>query len=979
MRTLNRHKLSHGHRHYLDQLSSSHPDAVTNIDVVQLNDIESNAPHNSFIEANPSVDDLSSSLSSVCLFSACSKTQTSYFHDEHHNSNGLDRLVSNALYSNPEMSYLLENGDVEIHLTLANLFAEMVGDHQSKLARVFYLLDRKCSRVNCNVLQQSKIPLCLNDVRKQYTSNACSIIQNLPMPSVSVDGFGRHAYVSLIECIQDLIGHSLSTLQPIVSNLTTASQFPYNCARAQTILHEGSRILSPMSETDLIMFLYEWADAFGPSNSCKDNRGSAWAKTVTISYNPNICVEGDNTYVISIGPASDCHEQVEQQFAKDLELARSGKLLLYSAKHKMKVRVYADILVSLKDQPERRSSNCILLGSSNYTARWGYSGDLYQAYKLIPSCLKCQVMLRNNITQNEIKCLDCLNWETQNIQFNPPEGYPTEKCKPGQKLHTSVINYQTLIENVRFTTEKLNQTNIGRWSTSNARQYLKVMGLNTDTVSAIIKKAKETLDASKWRIPSLWSRDVPFDAHIDVPMHLLCLGIIKSVVILIHDWAVAWKKGHLLGLACESNLEIIKHMHMSWAPAVPYSNGKLGGWVSENFLVLCKIMPWFYLRFCNNSLDTIKQQQELQLLATTIRAMMSRIMLQETTEDNIIDTHRHIKLFLNAFVKFEESFPTQKPVVLRQKDTKRKKTSVKYNPDATGPIIAQVESIHDDTITNLTPNQKKNQKQKKSSINVTNEAVTLNVAKDVYPRWLTKYNFLCLLNIPDTLRKYGPIRNYWEGGVIGEKIIQQPKNKWRGFTKNWSQNMTKSVHRDSARKKINRRLQQYINETTTLEACQEYTLIDEDDSDEDTSDNNRDKHFKKYVDAKEVKRYFNERVALSAIRTVENKLFIVTSKRETCELTFSSSQCVRWGGDYYYSLELNEPNTLTQDEMSQFLRRIEDSCLILPAPYVIKKNHIMTDMESSTQKEGWTIVTSTWLYVNNKQQFTIPYLLNHRY
>ena len=295
------------------------------------------------------------------------------------------------------------------------------------------------------------------------------------------------------------------------------------------------------------------------------------------------------------------------------------------------------------------------------------------------------------------------------------------------------------------------------------------------------------------------------------------------------------------------------------------------------------------------------------------------------------------------------------------------------------PNIAQVESIPDDTITNLTPNQKKNQKQKKSSINVTNEAVTLNVAKDVYPRWLTKYNFLCLLNIPDTLRKYGPIRNYWEGGVIGEKIIQQPKNKWRGFTKNWSQNMTKSVHRDSARKKINRRLQQYIDETTTLEASQEYTLIDEDDSDEDTSHNNTDKHFKKYVDAKEVKRYFNERVALSAIRTVENKLFIVTSKRETCELTFSSSQCVRWGGDYYYSLELNEPNTLTQDEMSQFLRRIEDSCLILPAPYVIKKNHIMTDMESSTQKEGWTVVTSTWLYVNNKQQFTIPYLLNHRY
>ena len=235
------------------------------------------------------------------------------------------------------------------------------------------------------------------------------------------------------------------------------------------------------------------------------------------------------------------------------------------------------------------------------------------------------------------------------------------------------------------------------------------------------------------------------------------------------------------------------------------------------------------------------------------------------------------------------------------------------------------------------------------------------------------------MNIPDTLRKYGPIRNYWEGGVIGEKIIQQPKNKWRGFTKNWSKNMTQSVHRDSARKKINRRLEQYLTENATLEDIQQHPLNTGDDSDEDTSSNNPDKHFKKYADTKELKQFFHERVALSAVRTTQNQLFLVTSKRETCEVTFASNKCVRWGGDYYYALQLNEPSTLTLQEMTQFLRNIEDSCLILPAPYVIKKNHVMTDIESDMQKEGWTIVTSTWLYLNNKKEFTIPYLLNHKY
>ena len=330
-RTLNRHKLSHSHIQCLNQVTTSSSTVPNNNDVYQINDNEANSQPKSSNETSPSVEDMSISLSRVCLFSACSKTQSSYFHAEHHNRDGLDKLVSNALFGNPEMSYLLEDGDVEIHLTLANLFADMVTDHQSKLARVFYLLDRKCNRDNCNILQQSKIPLSLNDVRKQYTSNSRAIVNNLPSPSISVDGYGRHAYVSLIECIQDLIGHTLSVIQPILTNSSSTTQFPHHSARALDILNDARRTLSPASENDLIMFLYEWADAFGPSNSCKDNRGSAWAKTVTISYNPNISVEGDNTYVISIGPASDSHECVEQQFAKDLDLLRSGKLFLYSA------------------------------------------------------------------------------------------------------------------------------------------------------------------------------------------------------------------------------------------------------------------------------------------------------------------------------------------------------------------------------------------------------------------------------------------------------------------------------------------------------------------------------------------------------------------------------------------------------------------------------------------------------------------------
>ena len=45
------------------------------------------------------------------------------------------------------------------------------------------------------------------------------------------------------------------------------------------------------------------------------------------------------------------------------------------------------------------------------------------------------------------------------------------------------------------------------------------------------------------------------------------------------------------------------------------------------------------------------------------------------------------------------------------------------------------------------------------------------------PRWLQKSNFLCLLNVPSIISRYGPIRNYWEGSIIGEKFLQLPKGE----------------------------------------------------------------------------------------------------------------------------------------------------------------------------------------------------------
>ena len=65
------------------------------------------------------------------------------------------------------------------------------------------------------------------------------------------------------------------------------------------------------------------------------------------------------------------------------------------------------------------------------------------------------------------------------------------------------------------------------------------------------------------------------------------------------------------------------------------------------------------------------------------------------------------------------------------------------------------------------------------------------------PGWISSHNFVCLLNLPRIAREYGPLRNLWEGGYLGEGFIRTVKPFLKtGFRKNWATNLHKNVLRE---------------------------------------------------------------------------------------------------------------------------------------------------------------------------------------
>ena len=59
------------------------------------------------------------------------------------------------------------------------------------------------------------------------------------------------------------------------------------------------------------------------------------------------------------------------------------------------------------------------------------------------------------------------------------------------------------------------------------------------------------------------------------------------------------------------------------------------------------------------------------------------------------------------------------------------------------------------------------------------------------PIWISSYSFLNLLNLPNMMREYGPIRNFWEGSELGEGYLRVVKPLYIHMHKSWAETITK--------------------------------------------------------------------------------------------------------------------------------------------------------------------------------------------
>lgn len=591
---------------------------------------------------------------------------------------------------------------------------------------------------------------------------------------------------------------------------TTASEITHVTAVGQSkmALSIQARAESYFPNKEAVVLLYnEWQDDFQPLKSNKGQRKgkSVWIKTVTIippyGRKQNAL---RNTYPIAVGPKGVCHEDVENLFKKEMqELCMGGQSQYYHKESQSMKCVHAELFVSLSDQPERRSGNYVQLGNSQFHPRFGYCCDVGACKNVLPACTDCfEKLLANSQAStmtphtNASTCDKCCCWETTShplLSCIPPPHYPKEMIPPSGNLEPYQLNFELLIAVVDTAHSHVISS---RWTMQTARSYLRASCLSKIAIDGILDHAdniktllllqenkqeqpeaflavcqEEALSSmlyKKWPTPSWWSRGTSISQHIEASMHLLS-GVIKATVRCIQQWTACHGNMTSFLKYAENLLDPVQDLRLPWCKCPAYTGGKLPGWISEDYMMaLARISKWFYSGLQEVSPDDVfEEPANLPQHKWTMKHNVGWLNARGLdTSGNAAALRDRVRGFLDL--------PDGPPPALAPTGG-----TVEEALELVFSLSSMISRLMYRTITSSLLSEVQRSIKVFLSRFARFEQKIGKRKSDDSPSWITKYNFLCLLNLPDVLQTFGPIRSLWEGGYQGQGYLRgtEPKEE----------------------------------------------------------------------------------------------------------------------------------------------------------------------------------------------------------
>ena len=555
----------------------------------------------------------------------------------------------------------------------------------------------KVSNVNNSVIP--RFPIHDKDIYKIFMGGKHSIQVNLPAPATF--NIADTACISLDRYIDHVLAHGV----PITfahDSLTGPNLDGLHGSEQCRSVVNSILASSPDPANTSVIAGYLWSDGFLGSN-VRQRNSSVWAMTVTLSLITEFATSKHHTGVLALGWSKNDHQPVFDHIMNEVSQLRTPKLRYCRVTNSFRWISFG-LCFYLADRPER-DARLNLLGHGGVTSkRFGHVA----IYKntILPSCNLCyKSRIRHCQTGQAMRqCNSCTGWD---IYDHPkastycPQlpGYPTTRNSSIEPPQNRTCNEQYLVphkSSFDWLSRGVNmaelEVRLGNWSKRHCEAYLRSMGLNKSISEIVYSTARQNAVRArndiKCPIPTSWQTETTVDMFIEAPMHLLFLGIVKSIMEVSEKYMKDDKLSrkfinHTNGYIGQLESLRVDYLQIRSLPNTNY--------LSEWCLGIARVFPFLYGKLTTVLAPSIMHGDKYMCMVQSMYVMIAHLMSRRRTSTDKLT--QLVKLFLDCCHRF-------------------------------------CKASHDNTIT---------------------------------PFWLSKGNYVTLLNLPEQIERFGPLRDYWEG------------------------------------------------------------------------------------------------------------------------------------------------------------------------------------------------------------------------
>jgi hypothetical protein len=784
----------------------------------------------------------------------------SYYERQHRNRNGPSSLVSNALYgfASDEFSDRLPEENCLFSVMLAMLANRLTVQENTMLVSMLqYLFYHASSQQLTSTSLPLHVPRVLSQLRKYYLDGRRSIRQLLPRPSI-ISLQNGIVYMPIRESIQFLLAHG-HPFEPLLNlSLTARHRRPLVhgstergaelAVASHGVDEDGHDAISESITCGLPAAVYTFRDGFDPGN-VKKNRGSAEAIYFTIALPQSSCHTGVNTFLVALGQEGADFSVVEEMIRDELiELSRASKF--YDGDSRKVISLYAHVYAMLEDRPQRSKSTRMSAGNSTYMNRPGHAGDLREVQDFLPSCPDCYSRLVSNLP-GTAACNNCANWNFARLDFKKPTDYPdlvpasdhpelvpasdrtdtNSLMTPPLKLPFRKVDFKTWKEAILCTHSMI----VGRhqsgktWTPNKGFRYLKVLGLSDAHVADVVNHAKSCRDqiAAQFSDSDSCDSDGPgldwllnladpeFDALVspatwDIPlvelrdfigvlMHLAFLGVTKAnAKEIIPGYLKSKRKWTSFKDFKKGPLKSIQVLSLAWCKALV----EPGSYVSEQWIAYARLSKWLHggmgLLVATDVVYEDPPGVEFERhTAKQKKAWLSSRNIPFTKSWNLDKINPLFEKWTS--LPLNEIPPIDVPIE-SDATTETMEDIVIAWVAALGRIMVRGKITEDEAA--------EIDRHVKIFLTTVDRYDASKRRKGVKPKekeaiWKRKYNYISLLNLAEDIRRYGGLRQLWEGSFMGEGSLQLLKRHInQGLKGNWAFNTAQKYWEDKAFREV---------------------------------------------------------------------------------------------------------------------------------------------------------------------------------